>query len=116
MCRFVFFDFLTNSKSGKAVPFRICSEASFWSLAVAGVVLSALLAGIAPAALCASFRPLDVVSGRVRRRQKLTFNRICIIFQSALALVLVTMTVTLHQQLRFMEKSDIGVDLAEDLY
>ena len=102
--------------SGLNVPFRICSEASFWSLAVAGVVLSALLAGIAPAALCASFRPLDVVSGRVRRRQKLTFNRICIIFQSALALVLVTMTVTLHRQLRFMEKSDIGVDLAEDLY
>ena len=102
--------------SGLNIPFRVCPDAAFWCMAVAGVVLAALLAGIAPAALCASYRPLDVVSGRVRRRQKMSFNRICIIFQSVLSLVLVTMTVTLHRQLRYMEKADIGVDLAEDLY
>ena len=99
-----------------SVPFRVCSDLRFWLLAVAGVVLSSLVAGIAPAALCASYRPLDVVTGQVRRRQKMTFNRICIVFQSALALVLIIMTITLYRQLRYMETVDLGVDLAEDLY
>ena len=98
------------------VPFRVCSEVRFWLFAVAGMGLSSLVAGFAPAALCASYRPLDVVSGRVRRRQKMTFNRICIVFQSALALVLIIMTMTLFRQLRFMETADLGVDMSEDLF
>jgi putative ABC transport system permease protein len=98
------------------IPFRLCSNVRFWLLAVAGVVVSSWVAGIAPAALCASYRPLDVVTGQVRRRQKMTFNRICIVFQSALALILIIMTITLYRQLRYMETADLGVDLAEDLY
>ena len=102
--------------SDLTVPFRVCSDVRFWLLAMAGVVLSSWVAGFAPAALCASYQPLDVVSGRVRRQQKMTFNRICIVFQSALALILIIMTITLYRQLRFMETADLGVDMSDDLY
>ena len=102
--------------NGLNIPFRVCASPSFWLIATFGVVLAGLAAGAAPAALCASFKPLDVVSGQTRRQQKMTFNRVCIIFQSALALILITMSITLERQLHYMETADIGVDMAEDLY
>jgi len=102
--------------TGLNVPFRIRLDGIFWLISGALVLLVGMSAGIAPAAASASFRPLDVVSGKIRRKRKMYFGRICIIWQSVLAVVLIVMAITLERQLNYLKKADLGVDLQEDLY
>ena len=102
--------------TGLNIPFRLRLDGGFWLLSAALVLLVGLLAGIAPAAACASFRPLDVVSGKIRRKRKMYFGYVCIVLQSVLAVVLIVMAITLERQLRFLEKADLGADLQENLY
>ena len=102
--------------TGLNVPFRIRPDGLFWLFSGALVLLVSVLAGIAPAVACASFRPLDVVSGKIRRKRKMYFGRICIILQSVLAVVLIVMAITLERQLNYLKEADLGADLQEDLF
>ena len=102
--------------TGLNVPFRIRPDGGFWLISGALVLLVSVLAGIAPAASCASFRPLDVVSGKIRRKRKMYFGKICIILQSVLAVVLIVMTITLERQLNYLKNADLGADMQEDLF
>ena len=102
--------------TGLNVPFRIRLDGFFWLISGALVLLVGMSAGIAPAAASASFRPLDVVSGKIRRKRKMYFGRICIIWQSVLAVVLIVMAITLERQLNYLKNADLGVDLQKDLY
>jgi putative ABC transport system permease protein len=102
--------------TGLNVPFRLRLDGGFWLLSAGLVLLVGLLAGMAPAAACASFRPLDVVSGKIRRKRKMYFGYVCIVLQGVLAVVLIVMAITLERQLRFLEKADLGADLQEDLF
>lgn len=102
--------------TGLNVPFRIRPNVVFWLISGVLVLLVGVLAGIIPAAACASFRPLDVVSGKIRRKRKMYFGRICIILQSVLAVVLIVMAITLERQLNYLKEADLGADLQEDLF
>ena len=102
--------------TGLNVPFRLRLDGGFWLLSAGLVLLVGLLSGIAPATACASYRPLDVVSGKIRRKRKMVFGNICIVLQSVLAVVLIVMAITLDRQLHFLLKADLGADLQENLY
>ena len=91
------------------VSFRVAPDGHFSLMSVMLVLGVGALAGLAPALMLASWRPIDVVSGRLRRRRKMVFNRICIIVQAALALVLIVMAITLHAQLRYLQTLDLGI-------
>ena len=101
---------------GMTVSFRVAPDGHFSWMSVLLVLGVGALAGLAPASMLASWRPIDVVSGRLRRRRKMVFNRICIIVQAALALVLIVMAITLHAQLRYLQTLDLGISPAENVY
>ena len=102
--------------TGLNVPFRLRIDFPFLILSALLVLLVGCLAGTVPAAASAAVRPLDVVSGQLRRKHKMVFSRVCIILQNVLAVVLIVLTLTLSRQLRFLEQADLGADLKEDLY
>ena len=102
--------------TGLNVPFRLRLDGGFWLLSAGLVLLVGLLSGIVPAAACTSYRPLDVVSGKIRRKRKMFFGNICIVLQSVLAVVLIVMAITLERQLHFLQHADLGADLQENLY
>ena len=102
--------------TGLNVPFRLRLDGGFWLLSAGLVLLVGLLAGLAPAAACASYRPLDVVSGTIRRKRKMFFGNVCIVLQSVLAVVLIVMALVLERQLHFLQHADLGTDLQENLY
>ena len=102
--------------TGLNVPFRLRLDGGFWLLSAGLVLVVGLLSGIAPAVACATYRPLDVVSGKIRRKRKMFFGNICIVLQSVLAVVLIVMAITLDRQLHFLLKADVGADLQENLY
>ena len=102
--------------TGLNVPFRLRLDGGFWLLSAGLVLLVGLLSGLAPAIACASYRPLDVVSGKIRRKRKMFFGNVCIVLQGVLAVVLIVMAITLDRQLHFLLKADLGADLQENLY
>ena len=107
-----------NSLRPEDVPvaFRVAPTLGFWLLSIAAIVLVSLVSGLVPAVLLSSYQPVDVISGKIRRRRKMGFNKACIIVQSLLALVLICLSITLRAQLRHLESLDLGIDPQENLF
>ncbi len=99
-----------------AVPFRVVPNPFFWLFSVGLVLVVGIVGGLVPATILSSYRPIDVVSGAVRRRRKATFNKVCIILQTALAMVLTAMAFAMVFQLRHLESLDLGIDPEENLF
>ncbi len=77
-----------------------------------GIVLCAgLTAGSYPAFFLASFRPANILrGGSTDGMQGHSIRKVLVIFQFAASIVLIVCTLIIYQQLRFMEKSDLGFD------
>ena len=101
---------------GLTVPFRVSGSPAIICLSLLLVLLIGIMGGLAPAKLLSSYRPIDVVTGQVRRQRKMGFNKVCIIALSFLALILVCLSITLEAQLRHLETLDQGTDPIPDLF
>ena len=101
---------------GLTVPFRVSSNVFVIGVSIALAALIGVLAGLVPAKMLSSYRPIDVVSGRIRRIRKMVFNKVCIIVLSFLALILVCLSVTLESQLRHLETMDQGTNPKPDVF
>ena len=102
--------------AGLSVPFRVNLDGPFLFISLSLVLVVGVLSGLAPALFMASYRPIDIVSGEVRRKRKMTFNKVCIVFQTALSLVLTVVAITLEAQLKFKEKTDLGISPVDNLF
>ena len=101
---------------GIPVAFRVYPGPVFWLFSAAIVLLAGGLAGFLPAWLLSSFQPIEVISGNIRKRLKMGFNKACIIAQTVLAVVLVCMAIAFQSQLRHLETLDVGISPDEDLF
>ena len=101
---------------GIPVAFRVGNGLPFWLTSTVTVLLVGIISGLLPSWMLSSFEPIEVVSGNVRRRLKMGFNKTCIVVQTTLAVVFVCMTIALQAQLRHLETLDIGISPAENLF
>ena len=101
---------------GLISPFRVSFDSNFILISAGLVFFLGVLAGLFPALFLASYRPIDIVSGKIRRQRKMGFNRICIVLQAAMSFVLIAMSLTLEAQLRYTLKMDLGATPVKNLY
>ena len=101
---------------GLIVPFRISFDARFILISAGLIILMGVLAGLFPALFLASYRPIDIVSGKIRRQRKMGFNRVCIVFQAVMSFVLIAMSLALEAQLRYTLNMDLGASPTRNLY
>lgn len=104
--------------------YSILGEQWFW-LAFAGMfVLGAIFSGLYPAFVLSSFKPVDVMKGRVAglgkgRGQKgvgvFNLRRALVVFQFAASTVLIAGTLSVSQQLNFMKNQDLGLNYDQTL-
>ena len=73
------------------------------------VVLVAFLAGILPAAIISQARPIDVVKGTFRFRSRKGLMRFFIVFQNAISIVLIALTITMELEMRHMVERPMGL-------
>jgi len=91
--------------------FSLLKKEFFWAslvlLSGAGIVLS----GIYPAFVLSSFKPItgltDKIYGRGSRNR---LRKILVVFQLVISIVLITGTVTVYRQLRYMQNQDLGIN------
>jgi ABC-type antimicrobial peptide transport system permease subunit len=89
----------------------------FWIAGLGFVILTGLLAGSYPAFYLSSFRPVKVLKGIFRTKQRLVSSRkVLVVVQFTVASVLIVSTLVIHRQIRYAQDRDSGYDKDQLIY
>ena len=80
----------------------------FLGLLVGGAIIIGAISGIIPALTIARFDPIAVVKGAFRMKSKQSYTKGLVAFQYFMIIVLVTSSIFINKQTRFMRNFDLG--------
>jgi len=105
-----------SSLSGRNIPVEYMNSGDFWLLVGGLFVGGSILSGFYPAIILSSFKPVAVLKGKINRSTKgAILRKSLVVFQFASSVVLIIGSVIVYQQLSFMQKKDLGVDINQTL-
>jgi ABC-type antimicrobial peptide transport system permease subunit len=100
-----------NSLTGKQLFVNYRSLALYGSL-IGMVLVCSLLAGSYPALYLSSLKPLNTIKGVINKNPgKTGFRRTMVILQFSLSFLLITGTMVVGNQLRYLQNKDIGLNM-----
>ena len=76
------------------------------------ILLVGGLSGLLPALLISSVKPIDVVRGTFRRRTKMVFSKVFIVFQNVITIVMIAASLTMYLQINHLIKAPLGYNTA----
>jgi putative ABC transport system permease protein len=107
---------LFNSITGKAIGFTMLKDPSFWMALSALFGAGTILSGLYPAFVLSSFRPISVLKGKLSGTGHGAFLRqSLVVIQFTASVILIVGTFAVYRQLRFMQRQDLGVQIAQTL-
>lgn len=80
------------------------------------ILLMGILAGIIPAVLISSAKPIDVVRGTFRRHTKMIFSKVFIVVQNVVTIVMVACALTMYLQIRHVVEAPLGYNTENIMY
>jgi putative ABC transport system permease protein len=88
----------------------------FW-LAVAGLVLvGSFFSGFYPAIVLSSYQPVEVLKGKLSASSRgVILRKVMVGFQFAASIFLLIWSLTVYQQVSFMEKQSLGININQTL-
>jgi putative ABC transport system permease protein len=102
--------------SGRSIPLDYLLQSDFWLLAGGLFLAGAFLAGFYPAIVLSGFKPVSVLKGKVMSNPQGNFLRKgLVVFQFVASVVLISGSVIVYQQLKFMRNQDLGIDIHQTL-
>lgn len=99
---------LVNRLLGGDIGVKVLLSPSYLLAYLLMVVVVALLAGIAPAIVVLRAKPIDVMKGAFRFRNKMVLSKVFIVLQNVIAIVLIALVITMETQMRHMERRPVG--------
>jgi putative ABC transport system permease protein len=108
---FVWIEFLIprfNALSGKQLALSTLFQGGHWAALVGIALFTGLIAGSYPAMVMASFRPADILKGKLKVGGRTTLTKGLVILQFTLSVILGISAVILGKQVSFMMNSDPG--------
>ncbi len=100
-----------NALSGKELPFDLLLSLPSLGILVFFVLVLGLVAGSYPSFYLASFKPAQVLKGKVRSGfRSSSLRNVLVTLQFVISIVLITCTFILHDQLTFMRSKKLGFD------
>ena len=105
-----------NHLSGQALSLALLGKTDFW-LGLAGLFITGVFfSGLYPAFVLSSFRPIEVLKGKmVTTSQGSMLRKSLVVFQFAASLFLLIGTLTVYRQIQYMRKQTLGIDIAQTL-
>jgi putative ABC transport system permease protein len=102
---------LFSEITGFSASFKLLQNPKWILLLVSGAVMTGIIAGIYPALYLSSFKPVTIfknekISGNINR----TIIQILIVFQFVISIILITSTIIITRQVRYMRTENIGFD------
>jgi len=107
---------LFNSLTGKELSFSLIKDGGFWLALSCIFIAGTFLSGLYPAFVLSSFRPTEVLKGKLARGSHGSWLRqSLVIFQFAASVALMVGTYSVYKQLQFMGDQDLGVHIDQTL-
>lgn len=101
---------LFNTLAEKNLSFSYLLDARLILAYLALFLLTAFLAGLYPALVLSSFKPVEVLSGKFRFTGRNYLSKGLIVFQFALTTFLIVATVIIYSQFNYLLGFDLGYD------
>jgi putative ABC transport system permease protein len=102
-----FFNVLTDSRIN--IPF---SNGIFWLVMIIYVCITALAAGSRPAFYLSSFKPVEVLKGKLHVGKAGTlFRKVLVVVQFSCSVALIISTLIVYQQIQYAKNRSTGYDL-----
>jgi len=105
-----------NGLTGREVSLSALIDGGFWLALGLLFAAGSFLSGFYPAFVLSSFRPIEVLKGRLTRTAHGNLLRqSLVVFQFAASFALVVGTYSVYRQLRFMNNQELGVQIDQTL-
>ena len=104
-----------NELAGQNLSFSLLGNANFWIGLVVLFVTGAFFSGLYPAFVLSGFKPIDVLKGKMSTTKGVLLRKGLVVFQFASSLFLLTGTVAVYQQVQYMRKQSLGINIDQTL-
>jgi len=98
--------------TGQPLAADLYNNTQLWLLLLSIVAIGTILSGIYPALVLSSFKPVVVLKGKFRNSAfGIVLRKGLIVFQFLATVVLMSVSLSVYQQIDFLTDKDLGVDL-----
>lgn len=98
-----------NELTGKAFSYHVFIEPTLWLSVLGILIFTGVLAGSYPAFFLSAFQPASVLKGRLTAGMKSgSLRSVLVIFQFSISIFLVVGTLTVFDQLQFIQTKKLG--------
>jgi putative ABC transport system permease protein len=105
-----------SALTGWNIPIDFLLQGEFWLIVIGLFLGGALLSGFYPAVILSSFKPVAVLKGKMIRSSGGNYLRKgLVIFQFVASVVLISGSLIVYQQLKYMKSKDLGVNIDQTL-
>lgn len=100
-----------NTVAGKNLQLWSFGPVLSFSVLVGFSVLLGLLGGLYPALFLSGFKPVPALKNQMGQQQLQTiFRKSLVVFQFAVAVIMIAATIVIYYQLKYVNKTDLGFD------
>jgi putative ABC transport system permease protein len=87
-----------------------------WQIFLAIILIGPLISGIYPALVISSFSPMAIFRGRLKGSSGGSqIRKILVVFQFAASIALISITLTVYNQVTFLRNQKLGIDISQTL-
>ena len=105
-----------NQFSGQELSYSLFTKKVFWTGLAGLFVTGVFLSGAYPAFVLSSFKPVEVLKGKmVNTQQGALLRKSLVVFQFTASLFLLIGTLTVYKQIQYMRHQSLGLDIDKTL-
>jgi len=105
-----------SNVSGLNLSFTLFLHISFWLTVLGMMIVGTIFSGFYPAIILSSFRPVEVIKGKLSASTSGAFLRKgMVVFQFGASIFLLIGSLTVFRQVQFMQQQDLGMTIDQTM-
>jgi putative ABC transport system permease protein len=102
--------------SGYNISFTLFASPVFWITVVGILLAGSFLSGFYPAMVLSSFKPVEVMKGKLSASPRgILLRKGMVVFQFAASIFLLIGSLTVYRQIQYMQKQKLGINIDQTL-